>query len=164
MLFSRWDSPLPPQTAGSERYDALSGFYCRGADVAVVCFDLTNSDSLSNVRKWVDKLYSSLPSENCQILLVGTKHDLAEHSRQVQPSKAQSVRVEIGAAGFVETSAKTNYQIRDVFDMILQAVDSKAGVPVGADLGSVGGPVASPGVSPDRVKKSRESRTKNGHC
>ena len=29
-------------TAGQERFDSLSSFYCRGARAAIICFDLTD--------------------------------------------------------------------------------------------------------------------------
>ena len=34
--------PCSQDTAGQERFDSLSSFYCRGARAAIICFDLTD--------------------------------------------------------------------------------------------------------------------------
>jgi hypothetical protein len=43
-------------TAGSERYESLSKMFYRGAWAAVVCFDLSDSDSFDRVKFWVTEL------------------------------------------------------------------------------------------------------------
>ncbi|XP_076364232.1 ras-related protein Rab-24-like isoform X2 [Tachypleus tridentatus] len=46
-LHDRFNGDLPYQndTAGSERYEAMSKIYYRGAKAAIVCYDLTDSSS-----------------------------------------------------------------------------------------------------------------------
>ena len=43
-------------TAGQERFDSLSSFYCRGARAAIICFDLTDRYAASQrpPRRWPD--------------------------------------------------------------------------------------------------------------
>ena len=48
-------------TAGSERYNAMSRIYYRSASAAVVCFDLTEKESFERARYWVDELRSYEP-------------------------------------------------------------------------------------------------------
>lgn len=50
---------LLQDTAGSERYEAMSRIYYRGAKAAVVCYDLTDSESFARVRFWVNELKSN---------------------------------------------------------------------------------------------------------
>lgn len=68
-------------TAGSERYEAMSRIYYRGAKAAIVCYDLTDSSSFERAKFWVKELRSL--EEGCQIYLCGTKSDLLEEDRGV---------------------------------------------------------------------------------
>uniref|UniRef100_A0A8C8FEJ2 Ras-related protein Rab-24 n=1 Tax=Oncorhynchus tshawytscha TaxID=74940 RepID=A0A8C8FEJ2_ONCTS len=43
-------------TAGSERYEAMSRIYYRGARAAIVCYDLTDTSSFQRARFWVKEL------------------------------------------------------------------------------------------------------------
>ena len=43
-------------TAGSERYQAMSRIYYRGAKAAVVCYDLTDKLSYEKAQFWVQEL------------------------------------------------------------------------------------------------------------
>ena len=43
-------------TAGSERYEAMSRIYYRGAKAAIVCYDITDKSSYDRVRFWVEEL------------------------------------------------------------------------------------------------------------
>ncbi|XP_056909461.1 ras-related protein Rab-24 isoform X2 [Takifugu flavidus] len=94
-------------TAGSERYEAMSRIYYRGARAAIVCYDLTDSSSFQRARFWVKELQNC--EEQCKIYLCGTKNDLitADRSlRQIDYHDAQDFAEEIGAQYF-ETSSKT---------------------------------------------------------
>uniref|UniRef100_A0A3Q1M6P8 Ras-related protein Rab-24 n=1 Tax=Bos taurus TaxID=9913 RepID=A0A3Q1M6P8_BOVIN len=67
-------------TAGSERYEAMSRIYYRGAKAAIVCYDLTDSSSFERAKFWVKELRNQ--EEGCQIYLCGTKSDLLEEDRR----------------------------------------------------------------------------------
>ncbi|KAM9129221.1 ras-related protein Rab-24 isoform 2-T2 [Pangshura tecta] len=67
-------------TAGSERYEAMSRIYYRGARAAIVCYDLTDSSSFQRAKFWVTELQNF--EENCRIYLCGTKSDLLEEDRK----------------------------------------------------------------------------------
>uniref|UniRef100_A0A8B9PTZ4 RAB24, member RAS oncogene family n=1 Tax=Apteryx owenii TaxID=8824 RepID=A0A8B9PTZ4_APTOW len=70
----------PQDTAGSERYEAMSRIYYRGARAAIVCYDLTDSSSFQRAKFWVNELQNF--EENCRIYLCGTKSDLLEEDRR----------------------------------------------------------------------------------
>uniref|UniRef100_A0A667YXC7 Ras-related protein Rab-24 n=1 Tax=Myripristis murdjan TaxID=586833 RepID=A0A667YXC7_9TELE len=69
-------------TAGSERYEAMSRIYYRGARAAIVCYDLTDSSSFQRARFWVKELQNC--EEHCKIYLCGTKSDLIEGDRSLR--------------------------------------------------------------------------------
>lgn len=82
-------------TAGSERYESMTRHYYKGAEAAVICYDLTDADSWNKVKFWVKEILAY--EENCLIALVGTKLDLVEggitalsSSSPTSPSTASS--------------------------------------------------------------------------
>ena len=83
---------FPPQdTAGEEKYASLSSFYCRGASVAILAFDLTCSQSLQKLNEvFIPLLEDSVDS--CLTVVVGTKLDLvASRGRQVKSSEGREL-------------------------------------------------------------------------
>ncbi|KAG9351955.1 hypothetical protein JZ751_023206 [Albula glossodonta] len=74
--------PYQNDTAGSERYEAMSRIYYRGAKAAIVCYDLTDSSSFLRVKFWVKELQNC--EEHCKIYLCGTKNDLVENDRSMR--------------------------------------------------------------------------------
>ncbi|XP_018584103.1 ras-related protein Rab-24 [Scleropages formosus] len=102
-------------TAGSERYEAMSRIYYRGAKAAIVCYDLTDSSSFLRAKFWVKELQNC--EEHCKIYLCGTKTDLIEadrSARQVDYHDVQDFADEIKAQYF-ETSSKTGRSVEDLF-------------------------------------------------
>uniref|UniRef100_A0A3Q3WNT0 Uncharacterized protein n=1 Tax=Mola mola TaxID=94237 RepID=A0A3Q3WNT0_MOLML len=76
-------------TAGSERYEAMSRIYYRGARAAIVCYDLTDSGSFQRARFWVKELQNC--EEHCKIYLCGTKTDLVVEDRSLRKMKVRTV-------------------------------------------------------------------------
>ncbi|XP_059398301.1 ras-related protein Rab-24-like [Carassius carassius] len=111
-------------TAGSERYEAMSRIYYRGARAAIICYDLTDSSSFGRARFWVKELQNC--EENCKIYLCGTKGDLIETDRsmrQVDYHDVQDFADEIGAQHF-ETSSKTGKNVDEVFQKVAEDFSS----------------------------------------
>ncbi|XP_072032357.1 ras-related protein Rab-24-like isoform X2 [Amphiura filiformis] len=102
-------------TAGSERYEAMSRIYYRGAKAAIVCYDLTDSLSFDRAKFWVEELLKN--EEKCKIYLCGTKYDLVDEdrkNRQVDYHLTTDYADEIHAQVF-ETSSKSGYNIKELF-------------------------------------------------
>ncbi|XP_033633169.1 ras-related protein Rab-24-like [Asterias rubens] len=102
-------------TAGSERYEAMSRIYYRGAKAAIVCYDLTEAPSFDRAKFWVEELKKN--EENCKIYLSGNKFDLVDDDkkrRQVDYHSVTDYADELHAEVF-ETSSKTGYNIKELF-------------------------------------------------
>ncbi|XP_065827942.1 ras-related protein Rab-24-like [Oscarella lobularis] len=108
-------------TAGAERYEAMSRLYYRGAKAAVICFDLTDSSSFERARFWVNEL--KVTEENCKIFLCGTKYDLVQENRKARKVDAVAIEkfAEETSAPIWETSAKTGHQVDELFANIAEA-------------------------------------------
>lgn len=107
-------------TAGAERYQAMSAMYYRSARAAVLCYDLTDRTSFDKAKYWVDQLKAAEP--DCRIYLCGTKLDLIEEAilpREVQTKAAANYGKEIGADVF-ETSSKRGFNVDKVFEKIAE--------------------------------------------
>ncbi|KTG32830.1 hypothetical protein cypCar_00009903 [Cyprinus carpio] len=69
--FEIWD------TAGQERYHSLAPMYYRGAQAAIVVFDITKPETFERAKAWVKELQRQA-SPNIVIALAGNKADLAD--------------------------------------------------------------------------------------
>uniref|UniRef100_A0A182NE61 small monomeric GTPase n=1 Tax=Anopheles dirus TaxID=7168 RepID=A0A182NE61_9DIPT len=111
--FEIWD------TAGQERYHSLAPMYYRGAQAAIVVYDIQNSDSFARAKTWVKELQRQA-SPNIVIALAGNKADLA-NSRVVDYEEAKQYADDNGLL-FMETSAKTAVNVNDIFLAIVNAL------------------------------------------
>jgi len=104
--FEIWD------TAGQERYHSLAPMYYRGAQAAIVVYDITNADSFERAKSWVKELQRQ-GNPNIVIGLAGNKLDLAS-KRKITSEDSQAYAEENGIF-FMETSAKTAENVNDLF-------------------------------------------------
>ena len=98
--------------AGQERYHSLAPMYYRGAQAAIVVYDITNQDTFGRAKVWVKELQRQA-SPNIVIALAGNKADLAA-KRAVEFEEAKGYAEENGLL-FMETSAKTAMNVNDIF-------------------------------------------------
>jgi len=114
-------------TAGQEDYDRLRPLAYPRTDVFIVCFCIVSMKSFKNVReKWLPELKHHGPM--VPILLVGTQADLrggtelrAGGRNQLGPELGKGLAKEIGAAGYLECSAKTGKGLESVFQEAIHA-------------------------------------------
>jgi len=120
MQLALWD------TAGQEDYDRLRPLSYPEANVLLVCFSISNPDSLRNVvDTWVPEVSHFCP--RVPVILVGTKKDLRNdpatrqelsltNQKPVSTEEGQQVASHICAYAYHECSAKTREGVRNVFE------------------------------------------------
>ncbi|KAI9893760.1 MAG: hypothetical protein M1814_005976 [Vezdaea aestivalis] len=64
-------------TAGQERFRSISKLYYRGANAGVLCYDITDEDSFTEMGNWMVELKQNLGDEII-LHVVGTKSDLVQ--------------------------------------------------------------------------------------
>ena len=99
-------------TAGQEKYKSMVASYYRGANVALVIFDITNHASFDSLPVWIENYYKNGPEEK-NIILIGNKKDM-EESRQVTRQEAE-IFSETNNMMYFETSAKEGDNIEYIF-------------------------------------------------
>jgi small GTP-binding protein len=100
-------------TAGQEKYRALTPLYYRSADAAVLVYDVTQVASFSDMERWSHELAEKAPA-NLRVVIVGNKIDLIE-AREVNTEAARVWSEEHGAKWYAEVSAKTGGGINELF-------------------------------------------------
>ncbi|MEE6466052.1 hypothetical protein FKM82_006810 [Ascaphus truei] len=86
--------------------------YYRGAQAAIVVYDITNEESFARAKNWVKELQRQA-SPNIVIALSGNKADLAS-KRAVDFQEAQAY-ADDNSLLFMETSAKTSVNVNEIF-------------------------------------------------
>ena len=105
-------------TAGQEKYRALTQMFYKDANAAVLVYDITRNDSFEELTKyWIDKIKEN-SSSNIILFLAANKSDLVE-KEEVNEEEARKYAKEINA-DFCSISAKNSIGIDDLFIQIVK--------------------------------------------
>ncbi|CCG21812.1 hypothetical protein CORT_0B00920 [Candida orthopsilosis Co 90-125] len=97
-------------------------------DIVLLCFAMNDPVSLFNIRdKWYPRMRQMMYSTKVPIILVGTKTDRTDVFPPIDhmERKARKVGREIGAIKFMTCSAKSVYNVKDVFNFALDHIHTK---------------------------------------
>ncbi|WLF79177.1 Rab GTPase ypt6 [Lodderomyces elongisporus] len=108
-------------TAGQERFRSLIPSYIRDSHVAVICYDITNKKSFTNLNKWIKDVKLER-GDDVIMVLVGNKSDLANDKRQVSLEDVEQLHNKTGSKFFIETSTKANHNVKLLFKKIAQSL------------------------------------------
>ncbi|KAG6461835.1 hypothetical protein O3G_MSEX012884 [Manduca sexta] len=113
-------------TAGSERYEAMTRIYYRGAHAAIICYEPSSIESWTRLRHWLHELRTV--EEDCKVYLCGTKKDLLDGgyvSRDVPEDIVCTYSRDLN--GHFLTSSKTGENVDELFQKIVDdcAADMK---------------------------------------
>ncbi|KAH0788178.1 small GTP-binding protein [Histomonas meleagridis] len=102
-------------TAGQEEYQAIMPMYYRGANVAIVC---ANKENLNTLTEWIDKVIEISPE--CTIFLTVTKSDLLSSNEIEEATKfVDNLTSNEGLAeNYFVTSAITGDGVENLFGEI----------------------------------------------
>ena len=109
-------------TAGTEKYKAITSAYYRGAKGGFVVYDITRKDSFKSVDKWVNDLIAA-GDKKMIILVIGNKCDL-EEKREVTKEQGES-KARFLEVAFMETSALSGENLDKAFEMMMNEIYKK---------------------------------------
>lgn len=104
-------------TAGQEAFRSITKSYYRGAEGALLCFDLTHRSSWLAVPQWYQDLLDHA-EEGVVVTLVGTKADLVDSGqkpREVTREEVEAWAKDNGELQYLETSAKSGQNVEEAF-------------------------------------------------
>jgi Ras-related protein Rab-1A len=101
-------------TAGQERFSTITANYYRGAQGALLVYDISRRDSFERVKVWYDRA-RQLGGQDLECVLVGNKADLPDSARTVSSAEGAAMAKEMGDIPFVETSALSGSNVEAAF-------------------------------------------------
>ena len=103
-IFCLWD------TAGQEKFNALTPIYYRDAKGAILVYDITIAETFNRVKKWVEELKAF--NKNTVLAIAGNKCDLKKSD--IDKELVLQYAKEENAKHFY-TSAKTGEGLDEIF-------------------------------------------------
>ncbi|KAI5953613.1 hypothetical protein KGF54_002985 [Candida jiufengensis] len=106
-------------TAGQERFNSISKAFYRGTDVCILCYDITNYESLLSLKEWFLKFI-----ENCHVLkpgflIVGNKCDKI-NKRVIDKEEVKDILIN-------DNNMNGNYNLEDyIIDWNLDVIEVSA--------------------------------------
>ena len=119
-------------TAGQDRFRAITKNYYKGANGIILIYDVTNKQSYENVKNWLTQIKEEA-NPNVIIYLAGNKIDVEEDQRVITTEDGQKIADEYKLP-FKETSAKNGINVNEIFLELVEKIDetfSKLEVPKG---------------------------------
>ena len=117
-------------TAGQERYRAITKTYFRDSQGIILIYDISNATTFEHVQIWLESIKESLSDwkrSGYIVMLLGNKLDIIEGdllNRAVLIEEAQRVCSEQGIYWGGECSAKTfdEEQIKEIFEKFMKQI------------------------------------------
>jgi Ras-related protein Rab-1A len=120
--FQVWD------LAGQPRFKDVRRNFYKGANGALIVYDVTNRQSFKNLENWLSELWKYSKKEPIPFILLGNKSDLEKNGIRSIPDQyakffvekhSKNTRANHGfGINFVKTSAKTGKNIDLAFELL----------------------------------------------
>ena len=116
LLLDVWD------TAGQEKYKALTKFFYKDAQVAILVYDISREETFNNLKNYWYEQVKENGEKNIVLAVAGNKSDMYENEK-VNEEEARKFAASVGAI-FQLTSAQNNTGINELFhDVGLKYLD-----------------------------------------
>ncbi len=110
-IFSNKIEILLWDTAGQEKFQAISSSFYRDSIAVFLCFDFTNRKSFEDIPKWMNLMIPYLP-DYCHIVLVGLKNEIKNKTVSELEAKIFAKKHQMK---FYSVSSKTGENIENMF-------------------------------------------------
>jgi len=112
-------------TAGQDEYSIFQRQYAVGIHGYVLVYSVNSRASFDHIKSINDKILDTLGTNSCPRVLVGNKTDLI-YERVISSEEGKALAQKWGCA-FVETSAKHNENISEIFQNLLGEIQKSDG-------------------------------------
>ena len=100
-------------TCGQEIYKSLVANFYKSASLAIIVYSISDRKSFDDIPEWINEVKKN-SNPDIQLVLVGNKYDLG-NLREVSTKEAQKLQNEMNFLIFLEISAKTGFNAREIF-------------------------------------------------
>ena len=111
-------------TSGQERFHTLTKNYYRGADGIIMVFDLKRSETFDELTYWMEEINKNCDKNKIGLILVGNKNDGNLDERKISREQGNKI-AELYNFIYIETSAVTNDNINECFDLMVKTLFEK---------------------------------------
>ena len=109
-------------TAGQERYRALTRTYYKNADGALFVFAHDDKESFEHIENWKHLFEENNDSTKIPIFLIGNKNDQPKFNKE---DSFDDFIKENNITKYISTSAKDNINIDIIFEEMAEIINSK---------------------------------------
>lgn len=112
-------------TAGQERFNSISRAFYRGADIVILVYDITNYESLLNLKTWFKNFIDNCQVRNPGVIIVGNKVDKAnERVCDIEEiHEILTLNINSGNDSNVDLNNYVNWD-NDLFEICCKKIDS----------------------------------------
>ena len=112
-------------TSGQERFRTLTKNYYHGADGIIMVFDLKRNETFEELTYWMEEINKNCDKKKISLILVGNKNDGNLEERKISQKKKKKM-AESYNFNYIETSAITNFNIKECFDLMVHSLFEKS--------------------------------------
>lgn len=103
--------------AGQKSFQSVTPLYFKGADAAIIVFDVTNKETFENIENWLNRVFET--EKDSVVVLCGNKIDMS-YARIITPEEAKEKAKQLNLPVYIETSAKTGEGVQELFMRVVQ--------------------------------------------
>ena len=105
-------------TAGQEKYRALSDSYYAKANCCLLVYDITDRKTFEEIKEYYNPNIKSNCRKGIKVILLGNKADL-EEKRQVPPEEASEFAL-LNNYDYMESSCVKNTNVANAFETLIE--------------------------------------------
>jgi len=113
-------------TAGTEQFTAMRDLYMKNGQGFALVYSITSQSTLQDLNEIREQILRVKDAEDVPLILIGNKCDL-EGERAVGREQGQALARSWGNVQFMETSAKSKINVREMFDDLVRQINRQGG-------------------------------------